>query len=182
MRVGHFTHNINLLTPHEMSLKEKLDQNTEALLSKIDKIADDKFHSNPDEVTWSPAQVVEHLYRSEFGVPKLFAGETKVEADRDSETIVEKMRVQFLDTNKRLKAKGVILPGDEKRSKEELISNFRSLRKKIAAMADQFEGSEVCTSFEHPIYGYLTREEWTHFNIFHTERHMSQIDRILVRL
>lgn len=165
-----------------MSLKKKLDHNTEALLSKIGEIADDQFHSKPDAETWSPAQVVEHLYRSEFGIPKLFSGPVKSDPDRDSETLIAKMRSQFLDPDKKLKAKGVILPGEEVKPKEQLISNFQSLREKIAIMADENDASEVCLSFEHPVFGHLTREEWVYFNIFHTERHMDQIDRILERL
>ncbi|MDZ7805532.1 MAG: DinB family protein [Gracilimonas sp.] len=165
-----------------MSLNEKLSHNTEALMNKIGQIADDQFQAKPDEETWSPAQVVEHLYRSEFGIPRLFTGETKVESDRDSEAIIEEMSVQSLDSDKKLKAKGVIIPGDEQKSKEELVSNFQSLREKIAVMADQYKGSEICTSFAHPMFGYLTREEWIYFNIFHTERHMGQIDRILAKL
>lgn len=162
-----------------MNLKEKLDQNTEALILKIGEIADDQFNLKPDDESWSPAQVIEHLYRSEFGMPKLFSGETKKEPDRDSGKIIENMRVQFLESDKKLKAKGVILPGNENWSKKELTSKFRKLRNNIASLAEQLEADEVCTSFKHPIYGYLTREEWIHFNIFHTKRHIQQIDRIL---
>lgn len=161
-----------------MTLKEKLNQNTEALILKIGEIADDQFNVKPDEEAWSPAQVIEHLYRSEFGVPKLFRGETKIEPDRDSGKLIENMRVQFLESDEKLKAKGVILPGNENWTKEELTSKFRSLREEIALLIDQLEADEVCISFKHPIYGYLTRAEWIHFNIFHTKRHMQQIDRI----
>ncbi len=165
-----------------MSLKKKLDQNTEALLVKIGGIADEHFHKKPDAETWSPAQVIEHLYRSEFGLPKLFSGETKKDADRDSKQIIQNMKAQMLENDSRMEARGIILPGDEKKSREELTSNFRSLREKIAVLADQYNEKEVCTAFKHPVYGYMTREEWIHFNIFHTERHMAQIDRILARL
>ncbi|WP_103665297.1 DinB family protein [Gracilimonas amylolytica] len=165
-----------------MDLKEQLNNNTEALLSKIGQIADEQFHAKPDDETWSPAQVLEHLYRSEFGIPKLFMGEAEPDPDRDSEAIIEKMRKQFLESDKKYKASGVILPGEEKKSKEELTSNFRSLREKIAVLADQFDSKEVCKAYEHPVYGYLTREEWLNFNIIHTQRHMAQIDRILQRL
>lgn len=165
-----------------MDIKEQLNKNTEALLSKIGEITEDQFHTKPDEETWSPAQVLEHLYRSEFGIPKLFTGEAKSDPNRDSEAIIEKMREQLLKSDQKLKAKGVILPGSEKILKEVLTSNFRSLRGKIAVMADEFDGKEVCTAFEHPVYGYLTREEWLYFNIFHTQRHIGQIDRILQRL
>lgn len=165
-----------------MSLKQKLDQNTDALLIKIGKISDKHFHEKPDAETWSPAQVLEHLYRSEFGLTKLFSGETRKDPDRNTEQIIQKMRVQMLENDNKMEARGIILPGDDKKSKDELISNFRSLREKIAIMADQHDEKEVCTSFKHPVYGYMTREEWVHFNIFHTKRHMGQIDRILDRL
>jgi hypothetical protein len=165
-----------------MSLKDKLNQNTAALMGKIGEIADDQFNAKPDDISWSPAQVIEHLYRAEFGVPKLFSGETKTDPDRDSEKIIEKMRVQFLESDRKLKARGVILPGNEKKSKEVLSSDFRNLREEITLMVDEYDGDQVCILFEHPVYGYLTREEWIHFNIFHTKRHMRQIDHILARL
>lgn len=60
-----------------MDLKNKLKENTELLIETVTEVPDSKFNTQPEEGSWSVAQVVEHLYRSEFGIPKLFQGKLK---------------------------------------------------------------------------------------------------------
>lgn len=165
-----------------MDLQNKLEENTELLIETIAEVTESKFNLKPEEGGWSVADVVEHLYRSEFGIPKLFQGETQKNIDRAPDAFVQKMEKRFLQSEKKMKASGVILPSDEEKSKEELISKFKQNRTKVIELIGELDADELCLSFEHPLFGYLTRQEWVHFNIIHTQRHLGQIQRILNQL
>ena len=165
-----------------MDLKIKLEENTELLIETVSVVPESKFNLKPKEEDWSVADVVEHLYRSEFGIPKLFQGETQKEIDRAPDAFVEKMEKRFLQSDRKMKATGVILPSDEEKSKEELIAKFQQNRRAVIELIEKLDTDELCLSFEHPLFGYLTRQEWAHFNIIHTQRHLGQIQRILTQL
>lgn len=165
-----------------MDLKNKLKENTELLIETVTEVPDSKFNTQPEEGSWSVAQVVEHLYRSEFGIPKLFQGETQKDIDRAPDAYIEQMRKQFLESDRKMEASGIILPTEEEKSKEELIAKFELNRTKITELIGKLDPDELCLMFKHPIFGYLTRQEWAHFNIIHTQRHLGQIQRILSQL
>lgn len=165
-----------------MDLKNKLKENTELLIETVTEVFESKFNLQPEEGSCSVAQVVEHLYRSEFGIPKLFQGETQKDIDRASDAYIEQMRKQFLESDRKMEASGVILPTEEEKSKEELTAKFELNRTKITELIGKLDEDELCLSFKHPIFGYLTRKEWAHFNIIHTKRHLGQIQSILSKL
>ncbi|MEX2478077.1 MAG: DinB family protein [Gracilimonas sp.] len=165
-----------------MNLKNRLLENTEVLLNSVRQLSDSKLNYKLDEQNWSVAEIVEHLYRSEYGIPRLFNGETQKEIDRAPDAYVDEMRKKFLESDKKMKASGVILPTEGKKSKETLISKFQENREIIADLIDKFAPNELCLSFKHPIFGYLTRLEWIHFNIIHIERHLGQIKRVISQL
>ncbi|HET8864381.1 MAG TPA: DinB family protein [Gracilimonas sp.] len=165
-----------------MDLKNKLLENTEDLIGITKPIPDPQFNMKAEEDTWSVADVFEHLYRSEYGIPRLLTGKTTKEIDRAVDANLELMREQFLKSDTKMKASGVILPTEGEKSKEDLIFKFHENRKKIAELSQELDPGELCLAFKHPVYGFLTRLEWVHFNIIHTRRHIKQIKRILSQL
>lgn len=165
-----------------MDLKNKLKENTELLMETVAEVPESKFNIKPKEGGWSVADVVEHLYRSEFGIPKLLQGETQKDIDRAPDAFVEPMRKRFLQSDQKMKASDVILPTEGEKSKKELISKFQQNRMKIIELIGKLDTDELCLSFKHPLFGYLTRQEWARFNIIHTQRHLAQIQRIIAQL
>ena len=55
-----------------MNLIEEYNLNTKAFVHFIKEIADDDFNKKPEQNTWSAAENVEHIIRSEFGTARLF--------------------------------------------------------------------------------------------------------------
>lgn len=165
-----------------MTLKDQLLENTDVLVSAIEDFPDSTFNTKPDQDFWSAADVLEHLYRSEFGLPRLFVGETKTLTDRTPDALVEGMKQRFLESDTKMTASGVILPTSGEKSKQELVATFRKNRERIAQLLDEYPPEELCLKFKHPIFGHLTRMEWVHFNIIHTQRHMRQLARIKEQL
>ncbi|MEX0607827.1 MAG: DinB family protein [Balneolaceae bacterium] len=160
-----------------MTLKERLSENTDAFIRSVKDIPDNLFNTPPDENSWSPAGVAEHVYRSEFGISRLFKGKTSPLKDREPDSKVSEFELR-LSNPSRMKASDIISPTPGKKDKDGLIEKFRTNRQAIGDLIGEGSLYEVCLLFEHPIYGFLTRSEWVKFSILHTERHMRQVENI----
>ncbi|MGN8226305.1 DinB family protein [Gracilimonas sp. BCB1] len=165
-----------------MTLKNQLLENTDIFVGKVNEFTDAQFNLKPDSDSWSAADVLEHLYRSEFGIPRLFTGETKQLTDRQPDAYLPDMRKRFLESDAKMEASGVILPTEGEKTKENLIGKFRNNRDKIAELIEELPQEELCMKYKHPVFGYLTRMEWVHFSIIHSQRHMKQLERIQSQL
>ncbi|MFN1834592.1 DinB family protein [Balneola sp. MJW-20] len=162
-----------------MNPRERFKENTDAFIRMIKDYPDEHFNTKPDEESWSAAEIAEHIYRSEFGISKLFSGEKKVSEKLLSDQRVEKMEKIMLDTSRKAQAFGAIIPRGDLKTKEELTGKFRENREKILSAYDESDQDDLCMNFEHPMFGYLTVREWLEFNVFHTLRHMKQMTATL---
>tara|TARA_R110001599_G_scaffold1889_4_gene9906 strand:+ start:360916 stop:361422 length:507 start_codon:yes stop_codon:yes gene_type:complete len=165
-----------------MALAKIYRTNTESFIQFIESIPDELFDTKPDKNIWSAAENVEHIIRSEFGTARLFNSETKKEPGREYESKIEEIKTRFSDRSDKLQAFGVVLPTEEKKTKEELIEKFQRSREEVLKLIKQQDPDEVCMKFKHPLFGHMTRREWIHFNIVHTNRHKDQIEDLLVSL
>jgi len=153
--------------------------NTDEFVNLIESIPDEYFNSKPDEDIWSPAENVEHIIRSEFGIVRLFNGETSKPSDRNSEKLIQKMENIFLNRAQKVKATGVVLPTTDEKQKDELIEKFTSSRSKVTELLHTQDLDEICKKYKHPVFGFITRREWIHFNMVHAKRHSLQIKEVL---
>lgn len=165
-----------------MSLVEEYQSNTESFIKFIENISDDIFNKKPDNKTWSAAENVEHIIRSEFGTARLFNASTEKDPSRNTEKKIQKIKSQFRDRTKKLQAFGVVLPTDSDKDKNELLEKFKTSRAQVTELIKIQDLDEICTRFEHPLFGFMTRREWIHFNMVHTNRHKDQIEDLLVSL
>ena len=165
-----------------MDLVKEYQTNTESFINFIENISDDLFNKKPNEDTWSAAENVEHIIRSEFGTARLFNASTKKEPSRDTKSKLEEIKTRFTDRSDKFQAFGVVLPTEGKKTKEELIEKFLRSREEVTKLIQEQDLDEVCMRFEHPLFGHMTRREWIHFNMVHTNRHKDQIEDLLVSL
>ncbi len=161
-----------------MDLLKAYEANTVSFIELIKKFPDSYFNSKPNDSTWSAAENVDHIIRSEFGTARLFNSGSKKDPTRDTEEKIKNIETQFLDRTQKFQAFGVVLPSDGEKSKNELIMKFQKSREQITELLQIQDLDEVCMRFEHPLFGHLTRREWIHFNIVHTKRHMAQIEAL----
>ncbi len=165
-----------------MRLADLLNTNTKQFTALVEGVPDELFNVKPDQDSWSVGENVEHIVRSEFGTARLFNGETKARPDRDSEKFIEEITQSFLDRSSKYRSFGVVNPTEGEKNKEELLNKFRSSRKEVAGLIQQQDADELCVKYEHPVYGFLTRREWIHFNVAHAQRHMMQIEEVLKQI
>ncbi|MEP1151808.1 MAG: DinB family protein [Balneola sp.] len=162
-----------------MQLVQEYQANTTSFVELIKNTPDELFNSKPDEDTWSIAENVEHIVRSEFGIARLFKGTTEKDPDRASDKIISDMKTRFSNRTNKVKAGGVVLPTEGEKSKDDLIGKFLHSRTQVTELIKTQDLDDICTQFAHPVLGKLTRKEWIYFNIVHAERHMEQIKELI---
>lgn len=156
---------------------EDLNESTKELLSVIGKFPEERFNTRPSEEAWSAGQVAEHLIKVETGTIRLFSGPTEP-ADRDPEQKIRRIEEEFLNFDKKFRAGGPILPDDKPKDKKSVLDKLQDIRQRLASVVDLHDLTEICSGFEHRLFGTLTRVEWIYFNIIHTRRHLEQVKNI----
>jgi len=164
-----------------MNLQADLHANTEQFIQSIKDVSDDQFNICPTADNWSVGEIVEHVFRSEFGIPRLFNGPTKA-VQRDPSEKIALITNKLSDRSVKYSAFGPILPSEKVKHKTELIRKFTTNREKIARLIETQATGELCTLFKHPFFGELTRLEWIRFCILHAGRHRQQIEFTLQKL
>lgn len=164
-----------------MSIIKEFDANTAQFIKTIRDTSDELFNLKLDDETWSVADNVEHIIRSEFGMPKLFAGPDE-ESSHDIERNIEQMKIQFLNREKKSAAPQIVLPTNGDKNKEELITKFSSNRKKTLELVNSSNLDKTCLLYKNPVFGFVSRREWLYFSLVHCQRHQLQIDEVLNHL
>jgi hypothetical protein len=162
----------------ESVVRNDLKKSTHELLSVISGFPEEHFNTVPPDGGWSVGQIAEHLIKIESSTVRLFTGDFKV-CERDPEEKIQIMKDRFLDLDKKMTAHGPIVPDDSPKDKDKVLDKLQDLRQRLTGMIELHDLSEVITSFAHPLFGLLTRIEWIYFNIYHTQRHLTQIQKIL---
>lgn len=73
----------------------------------------------------------------------------------------------------------VFYPSDGYIEKEDLILNIRTISDSIISFSSRYDLKVLCLDFEFPTLGYMTRFEWLHFYVVHTQRHIKQLAKML---
>lgn len=131
----------------------------------------------PFEGSWTAAQVVSHVQQSQSLVAGLLYGKTH-RAERNPEEKIQVVKKIFLDFSTKLKSPDLILPPGEAQDKEKLLSHLETTAIKITAAIETLPLSEICEEFALPAIGEMTRMEWMYFVIYHTQRHIHQLENI----
>ena len=148
------------------------------LLEAIDGFSDQNFNSVPPVGGWTGGQVAEHVLLSASGVADALNGPVK-EADRDPEQHVKLLSDIFLNFEMKLKSPDFILPSDAPKDKKNLVHLLGETFDRIIHVAESDNLDVICTTFEMPTLGMLSKKEFIWFTIVHTKRHIHQLNNIL---
>ncbi|OOQ61681.1 DinB family protein [Mucilaginibacter pedocola] len=162
------------MTPQSINAYKTATHN---FLKQLEVFNEQQFNTVPFEGSWTPAQVADHMYKSQVGLPQVLTGNTEA-AHRKPDANNEVIGNIFLDFNTKLKSPDFILPSLQPLDKAEMLSNYYSKADEIENTAQELDGAEVCLDFALPVMGTLTRTEWLHFVTCHTIRHTRQLENI----
>ena len=151
------------------------------LLQVLDSFDIENINAVPFEGSWTGGQVGRHVLKSASGVSAALTGPAK-KADRDPGQHLKMLGDIFLNFDIKMKSPDFVLPDDEPRDKIVLIQSLRETFDKIVRVADSEDVDMICTTFEMPNLGSLSKKEFIWFIIVHTQRHIHQLKNILNHL
>ncbi len=165
-----------------MDIIQHLEENTDAFTTLIENFPDHFFNSKLSPQDWSAAEITEHMIRSEFGLSRLFNGETKAQEDYDSIAMKETIKITLLSRENKVQAPSIIQPTAGEKSKNELITKFSTIRNELLNNIETMDNEVICLKYPHPLFGYLTRTDWAYSSIYHCQRHIMQVNDILTQI
>lgn len=159
-------------------LAEQVADVKKDLLAVLNLFSDENINDTPFAGSWTAGKVAEHILKSAAGVAGALMGPTKT-PDRDPEQFVKPISYAFLDFDVKMQSPDFILPSDEPKDKDYLIKALGKTFDDIEKVADSNDLTQICTTFEMPTIGHLSRSEFINFAIVHTKRHIHQLKNIL---
>jgi len=156
---------------------EEFHKVTVSLLNLLHILSDEQINFQPKE-GWSAGQIGEHIFKSYASVHTL-NGNTK-KTVRPIDQKLEPIKALFSDTSIKMNSPKAILQSEERIVKKDLIKGLEDRIEQIKEVIQNKDLSFTCTDFSIPEYGEFTRFEWLWFNIYHTQRHVHQLENIIV--
>ncbi len=163
------------------TLQEEWAANTKKLLDYLAAVPDAFLFESPAENEWSVSECFEHLVSVERGLSTIFNGSTEA-PDRDPLDKQVAIKERFLAFESKLKAFGPIIPKGRYKTRTDIVQAFNGPRQVVMALGEQAGWERVCTGFDHPLFGSLTKAEWLYFCIYHAERHLNQMKNAVALL
>lgn len=162
---------------NKSELTAQAKQTGTALIETLEAFDLKRFNQVPPSGGWTAGQVSEHLLKS-AGVVEVIAGQT-AEPTRPADAMVDTLASIFLDFTTKLQSPDFIVPEAKQYDQQEMIARLKTVWDKIVEGIRILDLSALCLDFAMPGLGPLTRLEWISFYIFHTQRHLRQLDRLL---
>jgi hypothetical protein len=159
-------------------LSAEIASTKEALINVLNSFDEQNINQVPFEGSWTAGQVAEHVLKSASGVLAALEGNTRP-ADRDPEQNVAQLRELFLNFEIKMQSPDFIIPSNEPKDKDFLIKALSKTFDGIEKSAANDDLTLICTTFEMPVMGYLSRSEFINFTAVHTQRHIHQLGNIL---
>lgn len=151
---------------------ENIDNELTKILSAL---SEESINIIPFENSWTIAQVAGHIMLSNQSVLSSLTSVGKV-TDKNPYEGMEKIKGQFLDFSKKLKSPEFILPTKNIYKKETIINDLKSSTDKIKDLSNSTNLNETVT---HRVFGEVTKLELLYFVVYHTQRHLQQLQNIL---
>jgi uncharacterized damage-inducible protein DinB len=151
---------------------------THAFIEKVAALSQSEINTVPFTGSWTAAQVIEHLCKSDEHMIKTLNGAV-TPTNRPPDAGVANLEAIFLDFSTKLPSPEFIIPSNETFDKESIISRFKTGRRQIGKAIQSLDLNPTC---DLPILGNPTRFEIITFVIVHTRRHTNQVKNIIEKL
>ena len=165
--------NRNSMTQKEIYIA--IDATLSELLSVVSAFNEKEFNTSIAAESWTPGQITQHVVLSISGFVELMKGPTQ-HTNRKVDEHVETIKNIFLNFTRKLKSPDFIIPEPKDYNKEDLLNTLRKLKSSLEEIIETADLDETCTAFGLPTLGNLTRQEALAFVIYHTKRHIHQLE------
>lgn len=153
---------------------EQVFDQVNKLVSGVDA---DKINVKPSENKWSAAQVARHLIKANSGFPTLISGAGE-ETNREPDAMIERIRRDFADFGIKMEAADFLVPEEQVYEKDRLLKTLETIKSDISRAVENADMTKTYKKIEFPVYGYLTGLETLAFIVYHTKRHVHQLNKL----
>jgi len=147
----------------------------EKLFAILDSFDESHLNTVPYANSWTAAQVGNHLTKSDRFITQLVSGPT-VSTERAADEYVKQLADTFLNFDEKLVAPEMIIPDEKTFTKAEVLTDIKSTRSNLLNVANSVDLTRT-TSLKSP-FGKSTLLELLHFHLYHTKRHIHQLEKI----
>lgn len=140
-------------------------------------IPSDRVNTVPFKDSWTAAQVADHILKSQRTTLRAIKSNT-VTTERDPGKYIPMLRDIFLDFDKKMKSPEFVLPANEPLDKQEILDRMKKTSATLQNSVPDLDLSLTCTDINLPKSAPMTRSEWLHFLLFHTQRHNRQLKKV----
>jgi hypothetical protein len=154
----------------------ELQETSDELFRLLASFNQEKINSVPFQNSWTPAQIAEHVKRSNKSITLALSIEGKT-PKRDPGEGIHKLKAMFLDFTVKFQSPEFILPTQDYYQKEILLKELKKSTARLHELAGEVNLSEEISL--HP-FGEITKLELLHFVLYHTQRHIHQVKNIFL--
>lgn len=140
----------------------------------LDQMVEQSVNIKPQGSGWSPAQVVDHVTRSNRAMSGALDMQGAL-ADRDPGQRREELRSMFLNFDIKFTSPAFIEPEDKVYDKVALQSAFRQ---SVHNILEKAAAAGYATMINLPGFGQITKLELLYFVGYHTRRHIHQLQKL----
>lgn len=166
------------LTINTKELFASLDETWKKFVDLISSRDAKLINKIPFEGSWTIGQVARHVTKSNFGMVKALQMHGTV-SERDLLQAEPKFKKIFLDFEAKYNSPEFIKPETKEYQKEDLLPD---LKNSIKQLKEQREKQDLSELLNLEILGELTKLELLYFVLYHTQRHIHQLENILKEL
>ena len=159
--------------------KDELIADIEQTINWLIKTIDpETYNLVPFEGSWTAGQVVEHVTIVGTGFDHLLKGPVETTA-RPVDALVDRIKTMFLDMGQKAIAGASVTPVLSDYDMQQHLAKLDTIKVSIINAVDTLDLNMTCTGFDIRTFGFLTRLEAIYFFLFHTKRHVNQLENIV---
>jgi uncharacterized damage-inducible protein DinB len=164
-----------------MNLQEKLKENTTVLINSFSTLNQAAIEFKPAENVWSVLECVEHIFLIDRAVAKGIATPPPAEKAENTKTeLFGEGKLNHLLVTKRIEYKAVApdfsIPKGRFKTSTEAIEAINNVMNETIDFLNRNDVTQDTHTTVHMRLGDMTKTDWIHFLIAHTNRHIVQIE------
>jgi hypothetical protein len=144
------------------------------LLGLMSSLDEGKINIVPYKDSWTAGQLFRHVTKSNNGMSKAMRMESKP-AERDAGEKIPELRKTFLDFSHKMKSPEFIVPEEGPYEKQ---ASIEALNKSFEKLKESTNNATLTDMADNLPLGAITKLEVLHFVLYHTQRHLHQMNKI----
>ena len=164
-----------------MTLQEKLKLNTDTLLNSFKTLTNEQIQFKPADTVWSISEIIEHIFLVDVGVAKVLTlppEKGNTENNRTELFSDQKLNTLLVNRSFKVPAPDFVSPKGRFANADDAAKNINIIIDKIIHHLDTNKIEEETHTIKHQVLGEMTKTDWVHFLIHHTNRHLMQLEEV----